>query len=68
MCCRGRTRDDGINSLIGKYTSSRADTDVSITLHGLNVSIVNPPYNKTMAVTDFMVATCLAARHAVMYV
>ena len=28
---------------------------MSITLDGLNVSIVNPPYNKTMAVTDFMV-------------
>jgi hypothetical protein len=44
-----------IHALVGKYSNTRDNTEVSITLDGLNVSIINPPYDKVMAAKDFMV-------------
>ena len=44
-----------ISAFVGKYSNTRDKTEVSITLDGLNVSIINPPFDKVMAVKDFMV-------------
>ena len=49
----GGRREHGINAFVGSYSTGK--TQVSITLSGDNVSIINPPYNKIMAVKDFMV-------------
>jgi hypothetical protein len=44
-----------ISAFVGKYSNTRDKVEVSITLDGLNVSIINPPFDKVMAVKDFMV-------------
>ena len=55
---RAAVSEASVKALLGNYSSTRDNTAVAITLVGPNVSIVNPPYNKTMPVADFVVILC----------
>ena len=55
---RAAVSEATVKALLGNYSSTRDNTAVAITLVGSNVSIVNPPYNKTMPVADFVVILC----------
>ena len=55
---RALVSEESINALLGNYWSSRQNIIVSIMLIGSNISIIDPPYNKTMPVVDFVVSFC----------
>ena len=57
--CTNKSINKSIKALLGSYSSSWDRSLVAITMAGSNISIVNPPYNKTMPVADFMVSFCI---------